>query len=362
MRRQTTTTTQQTGQTQQQTGQTQTGQTQTGTVVSGSSQQTTVTTQQTSFSRSVQTAVFQAIAQRSQINVSQLRLVEVRRRAWATSCLGLNISGRSCAQVMTPGYLVVASSGNQVFVYRTDATGSVVLFDQRATEIRTAQIRSRSTAISFRDVSANHWAASFIRELAALDIVDGYPDGSYRPDQPVTRAEFAAIIRRAFNEAEVREAINFLDVDRRYWAYGAIQETYRMGFLSTVANNLFRPVNSISKGDVLFALATGLRVSTTSSTDTLLSVYNQTNLSVEQRTLLAALTEQGIVVNYPDIRSINLDRTVTRAEVAVIVYQTLASLGCVPTIESPHVIDGGDVVTIDNDRDDDDDDDDDDDE
>lgn len=342
-----------------------TGQTQTGTVVSGSSQPTTVTTQQTSFSQSVRTAVFGAIVQRAQIDstvppdqrpqIDRLRVVEVRRRAWATSCLGLNVTGRSCAQVVTPGYLVVAASDNQVFVYRTDLTGSVVLFDPRATEIRTAQLRARLTDLSFRDVSANYWAAPFIYQLAALNIIDGYPDGSYRPDQPVTRAEFAAIIRGAFDEAEVRQAINFLDVDRRYWAYGAIQETYRMGFLSTVANNLFRPVNSISKGDVLFALATGLRLSTTTSTDTLLSVYSQTNFSAEQRTLLAALTEQGIVVNYPDIRSISLDRTITRAEVAVIVYQTLASLGCVQTIDSPYVIDGGDIVTIDNDRDDDDD-------
>lgn len=350
IRRQTTTTT-----TQQPTPQP------TPVVVSG--QQTTVTTQmtQTRFSQTVRTAVFQAIAQSRAIEVSQLRLVEVRQRAWANGCLGLSLSDRTCTQAITPGYLVVASRGDQVFVYRTDATGSVVLFDERATEIRNAQLRARTTAISFRDVSSNYWAASFIRELAALDIIDGYPDGSYRPDQPVTRAEFAAIIRRAFNQAEVRQAINFLDVDRRYWAYSAIQETYRMGFLSNVANNLFRPVNSISKGDVLFALATGLRLSTNSSTDTLLSVYNQTNLSTEQRVLLAALTEQGIVVNYPDVRSINLDRTVTRAEVAVIVYQTLASLGCVQTIDSPYVIDGGDVVSIDNDRDNDRDDDDDDD-
>lgn len=331
--------------TQQQT--TQTTQTQTGAVgVSGSAQQTAVSG---SFSQTVRTAVFQAIVQRTQIQTSQLQLVEVRRKVWATSCLGLNMSDRTCGQAITPGYLVVARSSNQVFVYRTDLTGSVVLLDETASRLRTAQLRTATTNVSFRDVSANYWAASFIRQLAALNIIDGYPDGSYRPDRPVTRAEFAAIIRRAFDEIEVREAVNFLDVERNYWAYSAIQETYQMGFLSGTANSLFRPVASLTRGDVLFALATGLQLSTTTSADTLLSVFNQTNLRAEERTLLAALTEQGIIVNYPEVRSLNLERTVTRAEVAVIVYQTLASLGRVETIESPYIVRPGDIVEIDDD-------------
>jgi S-layer homology domain len=336
------------------------------TVVQGSSSQTEVSVRETSFSQTVQTAVFQAIAQRYQVSTSSLRVVEVRRRVWANGCLGLSIPGRACTEATVPGYLVVTRSGEQIYVYRTDITGSTVVLDEAATELRTAQLRVRNARITFSDVSANYWAAEYISQLAALNIIDGYPDGTYRPDQRVTRAEFAAIIRRAFEVSEVREAINFLDVQRSYWAYTAIQESYQMGFLSGSASNLFQPVASLTRGDVLFALARGLRFTTSSSVQTLLANYTDVTISSEEtRTLLAALTEQGVVVNYPNVRSLSLERTITRAEVAVTVYQTLVSLGRVEPINSPYVVPGTDVIEVDDDgnvevdRDDDDDDDDD---
>ncbi|MEB3148076.1 MAG: S-layer homology domain-containing protein, partial [Sphaerospermopsis sp.] len=50
-----------------------------------------------------------------------------------------------------------------------------------------------SNTASFPDIQ-NHWARLFIQALAQRRILNGYPDGSFRPNSPVTRAEFAAII------------------------------------------------------------------------------------------------------------------------------------------------------------------------
>ena len=49
-------------------------------------------------------------------------------------------------------------------------------------------------AVSFSDVSSVYWAASEIEDLAGKDIIDGFPDGSFKPENNVTRAEFAKII------------------------------------------------------------------------------------------------------------------------------------------------------------------------
>ncbi|HEY9623194.1 MAG TPA: S-layer homology domain-containing protein [Crinalium sp.] len=319
------------------------GSTQSGSVEVERQAQTTVSTQQVEFSQTVQTAVFQAIAQRSQVQASELRLVEARRVVWANGCLGLPGNG-SCTQAEVPGWVVVVSRGQQVWVYRTNLTGSVVTYDAVATETRLAQLRTRQETRVFSDVRTDYWANPFIVELAKLDIIAGYPDGTYRPERAVTRAELSAIIRRAFEVTEVRQSVRFADVSTSYWAYSAIEETYRMGFLGTVSRNVFRPQANLSRGDVLFAFARGLRVSTQTAPESLLSVYDDMQISSDTRILLAALTEQGIVVNYPNVRVLALDRVATRAEVAAFIYQTLVSLGRVEAITSSYIVPGRTTV------------------
>ncbi|MBD1911751.1 MULTISPECIES: S-layer homology domain-containing protein [unclassified Leptolyngbya] len=304
-----------------------------------------VETSQTSFTQTVQVAVFQAVAQRANVSASNLRIVEVSRRSWRDSCLGLNAQ-ENCSQVITPGYLVTVTDGQRYWVCRTNANGSAVYYDERATEIRTAQLRVQSTQISFSDVQSNYWAARFIRELAALDIIAGYPDGLYRPNEPVTRAEFAAIIRRAFNVEDIRDAIAFVDVDEDYWAAAAIDTAYERGFLNVVGNREFRPLAELYRGDVLFAIARGFNFSTQETNVSILNRYSDVTVSsAEARLLLAALTNRGVMTNYPNVNTLDLERVATRAEVAVLVYQTLYSMGYVARIDSPYVVQDTTVVT-----------------
>ncbi len=75
---------------------------------------------------------------------------------------------------------------------------------------------------AFSDVPANYWASPFIAELARRDILAGFPDNTFRPEQPVTRAQFAAIVRQAFQKAAERSATQFTDVPANYWAASAI--------------------------------------------------------------------------------------------------------------------------------------------
>lgn len=304
-----------------------------------------VESSQTSFTQTVQVAVLQAIAQRANVNASNLRIVEVSRRSWRDSCLGLNSQG-GCSQVITPGYLVTVTDGQRYWVCRTNASGSAVYYDERATEIRMAQLRVQSAQISFSDVPSNYWAARFIRELAALDVIAGYPDGLYRPNEPVTRAEFAAIIRRAFNVEDIRDAIAFVDVDDDYWAATAIDVAYERGFLNAAGNREFRPLAELYRGDVLFAIARGFNFSSEESSLSVLNRYSDVTVSsAEARLLLAALTNQGIMANYPNVNTLDLERVATRAEVAVLVYQTLYSMGYVARIDSPYVAQDTTVVT-----------------
>jgi hypothetical protein len=62
---------------------------------------------------------------------------------------------------------------------------------------------AQGAATNFSDVGANYWAQPFIQALAVRNIITGFPNGTFRPEQPVQRAEFAAMIQKAFNQLVV---------------------------------------------------------------------------------------------------------------------------------------------------------------
>ncbi|MBD2388530.1 S-layer homology domain-containing protein [Cylindrospermum sp. FACHB-282] len=198
---------------------------------------------------------------------------------------------------------------------------------------------SKGVQVAFSDVSQDYWAKDFIGELAAMEVIEGFPDGTFRPDAPVTRAQFSALLRKAYSKNKVRQAIAFRDVSSQNWAYNAIRETYEMGFLNTVASREFNPSQSLTRLEVLVALARGLNFQSSSSTTNILSVYSDaTSISSEYRSLIAAMTERGVIVNYPDVKLLNAERVATRAEVCALLYKSLVSTGDATDISSQYAV------------------------
>lgn len=129
-------------------------------------------------------------------------------------------------------------------------------------------------ATTFSDVQGN-WAQSFIETLVAQKIIQGFPDGSFRPDEPVTRAQFAAMLNKAFPQNPTREAIAFVDVPANYWASEAIQQAYQTGFMQGYPNSVFNPNQNIPRVQVLVALANGLNLAASTTTMAGLNTYFQ---------------------------------------------------------------------------------------
>ena len=76
---------------------------------------------------------------------------------------------------------------------------------------------------TFTDVSSGHWAHDYIEGLAELNVINGFLDGTFQPNEPVTRAEFAAILRQAFLQSQpITAQTPFSDVPANYWATNAI--------------------------------------------------------------------------------------------------------------------------------------------
>lgn len=110
---------------------------------------------------------------------------------------------------------------------------------------------------SFPDTQ-NYWAQPFIQDLAERNIVTGYPDNTYRPEQPVARDEFAAILQKAFSQNSERQLASgsvYKDIPQGYWAAPAIKDAYEMGFMKGYPGGEFRPNQSVTRVEVLVSLA-----------------------------------------------------------------------------------------------------------
>ncbi|MEH2352973.1 S-layer homology domain-containing protein [Nostoc sp.] len=192
---------------------------------------------------------------------------------------------------------------------------------------------------TFSDVSSNYWAAQFIQQLSQRGVIAGFPDGSFRPEEPVTRAQFAAMVNKAFQKAQQRQPISFADVPSNYWASSAIQQAYTIGFLSGYPGNRFEPNQAIPREQVLVSLANGLAYTPSGNTESTLQYFNDaSNIASYARSPIAAATEKQIVVNYPNVKFLNPTATATRAQVAAFIYQALVSSNQASAINSPYVV------------------------
>ena len=119
------------------------------------------------------------------------------------------------------------------------------MFARLLTEKMTADQTYSNT---FSDVAKSHWAANYIGYMQQFGIINGYADGSFRPDASVTRAEFAAIASRFERLTEGTKS--FSDVPGSHWAAKYINFAATRGWVNGYADGTFRPNNSITRAEV----------------------------------------------------------------------------------------------------------------
>lgn len=211
---------------------------------------------------------------------------------------------------------------------------------ERATETPTpTPTETPDTVVNFADVPDDYWASPYITALAQRNIMKGVTDDTFKPNSSITRAEFAALLRSAFEQNPTLETPNFKDISSNFWAWSAIQETSKTNFLRGYPDNTFQPQQPISKVQVLVALASGLGLETSQPSQDILKTYQDSAQIPEYaREKVSAATEAGIVVNYPNTDSLNPTQDATRAEVAAIVYQALVEAGKAEAVASEYVV------------------------
>ncbi|OGC11768.1 hypothetical protein A3K48_04670 [candidate division WOR-1 bacterium RIFOXYA12_FULL_52_29] len=109
---------------------------------------------------------------------------------------------------------------------------------------------------SFADVPEGYWAKMPIENNATVGLVQGYPDGNFKPERPLTRAELATLLVRAkgIDVKDDRARQVFKDVKSDFWAAKYIEIAQREGLVKGYPDKSFRPNNKISKAEGIAVL------------------------------------------------------------------------------------------------------------
>ncbi|MCM3134413.1 Ig-like domain-containing protein [Paenibacillus polysaccharolyticus] len=122
---------------------------------------------------------------------------------------------------------------------------------------RTLQLQDEVRHVQlFSDVAASYWGADYIEAVVNKEIFKGYADNTFKPDQPITRAELATAIARYLGVARELKMNNILRISSftdisGSWAEQSIDEVYRFGFLSGYKNGSFQPNSRLTREEAV---------------------------------------------------------------------------------------------------------------
>lgn len=188
-----------------------------------------------------------------------------------------------------------------------------------------------SMAFQFPDVAQNHWAASQIDELSDKGVIVGYPDGTFKPDDNVSRAEFASMAIKALGQehTSVAQPVNFTDIEAGFWAYDSIQRALYFDLISCPAEGEpFRPDDTVTREESMTVAVNALTTEQISpeKAKEVLAKYADLNTISESFLIPAGKSEiLDMIVVIPSDKKASLEpeRPATRAEVAAILYNMM---------------------------------------
>lgn len=163
-----------------------------------------------------------------------------------------------------------------------------------------------------------HWGRVSIEKLVAESAVSGYPDGTFRPDAAITRAEFLAILVKAQGMTGSTPS-NFSDLNG-HWAKGVIERAMAYGITGGYADGLFRPDAPITREEMAVMIDRSLRYA---SGEPLNGFTDGSAISAWARESLQRIVAHKIMAGYPD-GSFRPQGLASRAEACSVILRTIA--------------------------------------
>lgn len=173
---------------------------------------------------------------------------------------------------------------------------------------------------SIKDING-HWAQVSIEKWINDGLIAGYPDGQFKPDGEITRAEFVALVNRAFKIQNSETTYGFSDVEPAAWYYGPVLAGRAAGYISGYPDGSFKPTNTITRQEAAAIITKLLGLS---ATDKGVIEFFSDYRSIDNwaRASVNALVAQGIMNGFSD-KTFRAQKHITRAETIVTLERAL---------------------------------------
>ena len=184
----------------------------------------------------------------------------------------------------------------------------------------------------FPDVPNGYWASCPIDKLATNDVVVGYPDRLFKPSKTISRAEFATMLVKGFDQNMYSYSPEklFSDVPTNHWASSAITVAVHQNLLKGYPNGTFMPNHNVTRAEALCALAKGVKCQEVDKckAQQILSQYTDGNTVPEWAQIpIATALEKGALNDSPNPRMIAPFKDATRAEIAAMLQNIRVNAG-----------------------------------
>ncbi len=187
------------------------------------------------------------------------------------------------------------------------------------TAVLAASMAMSVTAFGAPTDIQGHWAQNTINKWVDKGDISGYPDGTFRPNNMITRAEFVVLVNNAMGYTKSGYAY-FSDVPSHYWGKNAIQTGVAAGYISGDGNGIFRPNDPVTRQEAAAMISRILDLKQNES-----RAYRYTDsyaISNWAKGVVGAVSDAGIMAGYPD-GSFGPNRVLTRAEAVLALDKTV---------------------------------------
>ena len=150
----------------------------------------------------------------------------------------------------------------------TRAEAAVIL-----SKILTTQMENKTYTSKFSDVNPSDWYGNYVCFLTEQGIIDGYTDGTFRPDASITRAELVALVAKALN---IKDGLytNYFSDTAGMWASNAISAINSFGWIKGYSDGTFRPDANITRAETTVFLNAVLGRNSSNSDITVSNAFN----------------------------------------------------------------------------------------
>ncbi len=174
--------------------------------------------------------------------------------------------------------------------------------------------------VVYPDVPESHWAAPEINHLSDKCILEGYPDGYFKPNKSITRAEMASMVVKGYNldGTPLTEEGNFCDVPKDYWAYEQINKGASNGMIAGLSDDIFKPEGNLTRAEAMTIMSKGLSCPMDcEKANQILSNYkDEASIPSWAREPMAKAIDNGVLKYNQHGNMLHPNKKITRAEVA----------------------------------------------